>query len=226
MKKCKEEKNRRHGNVKATEEVQKKNDVISKARNKLLTLSDSMKSNKHLDVQDDTKKGGITRSMTQVTLDYFFKHFPPNKNHVYANTRVNSYNSKGLRKQNSIDSYPIKIEITDEDDILPSRKLDRHRPATVCVDKLEAPRYTDALALERPKKKLSFKVPEISSITKRNKLVNGDRYKEKSGSLNCIAKLNLSVLDSAGIPRNRSFNGVVHHEEGSWDNDEVDELEV
>lgn len=227
MKKCKDDKNRRSGTPKTTDEVLKKSDVISKARNKFLTIGDSIKSNKHLDVQDVAKKGGLTRSMTQVTLDYFFKHFPPNKNHVYANTRVNASKPKGLQKQNSIDSYPIRIEITDEDEILPFRKLDRNRPATVCVDKLEAPRDTEALALERPKKKLSFKVPEISSITRRNnKLVKSDKCKEKSGSLNCIAKLNLSVLDSAGIPRNRSFNGIVHHEEDIWDNDEVDELEV
>lgn len=218
MKKCKEEKTRRHGYLETAEDTKKKPDVISKTRSKLFTLSESLKSNKHLDLPEHATKG-ISKSMTQVTLDYFFKHFPPNKNHVYANARVNATKPKGLRKQNSIGSYPIRIEVTDEDDILPAGTVDRFRPATVCVDKLDAPRDTEALALERPRKKLSFKVPEIIGGAKKNNKVNGD--KDKSGSLNCIAKLNLSVLNSAGIPRNSSFNGV-DHKENSWENNELE----
>lgn len=220
MKKCKEEKTRRHGNPEAAEETKKK-DVITKAKNKFLTLSDSLKTSKHLDLPDQTKRSGLTKSMTQVTLDYFFKHFPPNKNHVYANTRTNNNKIKGLKKQNSIGSYPIKIEVTDEDEVLSTRTLDRLRPATVCIDKLDSPRDTEALALERPKKKLSFKVPEITGISRNYKLPNGGT-KDPTGSLNCIAKLNLSVLDSAGIPRNRSFNGIIHKDEGSLENDELE----
>lgn len=213
MKKCKEEKNRRLGDMETAEVTKRKADVITKARNKLLTLSDSLKSNKHVDLPDQAKKG-VSKSMTQVTLDYFSKHFPPNKNHIFANTRINDIKGKSLIKQNSIGSYPIKIEITDEDKYQ-KNTINRLRPATVCVDKLNGQRNTEALALERPRKKLSFKVPEITNCAKKNNnKINGD--KDKSGSLNCIAKLNLSVLDSAGIPRNRSFNGVLHRE-NSWE---------
>lgn len=219
MKKCKEEKNRR---LETTEESKKKPDVITKARNKLITLSDSLKSTKHLDLPEHVRKGGLGKSMTQVTLDYFFKHFPPNKNHVYANTRINNSGTKGLQKQNSIGSYPIRIEVTDEDDDAPAGAIERLRPTTVCVDKLDCPRDTDALALERPKKKLSFNVPEITRISKKNnKLVNGSSN-DKSGSFNCISQLSLSVLESAGIKRNSSFNGVIHSEEDSLDNDELE----
>lgn len=207
MKKCKEEKSRRHGNLETADP--KKKDVITKARNKLLTLSDSLKTNKNIELPDHSKKN-ISKSMTQTTMDYFFKHFPPNKNHTYASGR-----GKGLKKQNSLGSYPIRIEITDEDNAIPSGTIDRMRPATVCVDKLDAPRDTEALALERPRKKLSFKVPEITGSAKKNKN-SGD----KSNSFNCISKLSLSVLESAGIPRNNSFNGVVRRED-AWDDTEL-----
>lgn len=221
MKKCKEDKNRRRGLLDTAEDAKKKPDVITKARNKLHNLSDSLKSNKHSDLSDQAKKG-INKSMTQVTLDCFFKH-SPNKNHVYANSHSEGNKGKTLRKQNSIGSYPIRIEVTDEDDVLPPGGIDRLRPATVCVDKLDGPRDTEALALERPRKKLSFKVPEITGIIKKTNKAKSDS-KDLSSSLNCIAKLNLSVLDSAGIPRNSSFNGVVHRDDQKWDDE--NELEV
>lgn len=154
--------------------VKKKQDVLSKARNKLLNLSDALKSSKNLEVPDQKKT--ITKSMTQVTLDYFFKHSPnKEKNHIYANTRAPPSRST-LRKQNSVDSYPIKIEISAEDDDTFPDIISRTRPATICVDKLDAPRDTDALALERPRKKLSFRDPEIIGTNNNVPKVNGSKY--------------------------------------------------
>lgn len=54
-------------------------------------------------------------------------------------------------------AYPIKIEISDDTGV-----ISRLRPATVCTDRARDVIATDALALERPRKKLSFRDPEIS----------------------------------------------------------------
>ncbi|XP_018565935.1 capon-like protein isoform X1 [Anoplophora glabripennis] len=158
------------------EVIKKKQDVLSKARNKLLNLSDALKSSKNLEVPDQKKT--ITKSMTQVTLDYFFKHCPnKERNHIYANTRAPpNGNRSTLRKQNSVGSYPIRIEISAEDDDTFPDIISRTRPATVCVDKLDAPRDADALALERPRKKLSFRDPEIIGTNNNKPKVNGSSY--------------------------------------------------
>ncbi|KAG5898192.1 hypothetical protein JTB14_013234 [Gonioctena quinquepunctata] len=189
--------------------VKKKQDVLTKAKNKLISLSDALKSNKNLDVADPHKKG-MTKSKTQVTLDYFFKHCP-NKNHVYANPRQSTVNTVkrtgSLQKQNSVGAYPIKIEITDEDDF-PAKAITRERPATVCVDKLVPPGDTEALALERPRKKLSFRVPEIIGGYSDNRL------SKRCGSLMHIPENSGKLLQpqAPGIPRNASFNGILHRQ--------------
>lgn len=132
--------------------VKKKHDMLTKARLKFMNLSEALKSTKNI---DDKK-----RTMTQATIDYFFKHCPnKEKNHVFANSNIQS-DKKALHKQNSLGAYPIKIEITHDSD--EETEIRRNRPATVCVDKISEGRDTAALALERPRKKLSFRDPEIT----------------------------------------------------------------
>lgn len=128
----------------------KKQDVLSKARSKFLTLGDALKNRTTLEPPQ------LKKSMTQATLEYFFKHsHNKDRHHVYANTRVDPKRSS-LQKQNSVGAYPIKIEIHVEDEDEYMNTINRARPATVCVDKVSA-RDTDALALERPRKKISFR---------------------------------------------------------------------
>ncbi|KAJ8915789.1 hypothetical protein NQ315_004601 [Exocentrus adspersus] len=153
----------------------KKQDVLSKARSKLLNLSEALKSPKTLEIPDQKKT--LTKSMTQVTLDYFLKHFPnKEKNCIYANTRDPSKrNHPTLLKQNSVDSYPIQIKISCEDDETFPDIYSRTKPAPVFVDKLEAPRDAEALALERPRKKLSFRDPEIVGTNNSRLKVNDNK---------------------------------------------------
>lgn len=133
--------------------AKKKQDVLSKARTKFWNFSDSLKHNKQLEKEQHKK------SRTQATLDYFFKA-SHGKDKVYSNQRYDPNDKKShLHKQNSIGAYPIKIEITDVDD---HGNFNRMRPATVCVDNIYSEaREAEALALERPRKKLSFREPEI-----------------------------------------------------------------
>lgn len=128
--------------------VKKKQDMLTRARNKLWNLSDALKQGKVAGMDKEQQR----KSRTQATLDYFFKS--GGKDKAFANS--NNKRPTPLQKQNSIGSYPIKIEITDEDSC---EKISRLRPATVCVDKVY--NEADALALERPRKKLSFREPEI-----------------------------------------------------------------
>ncbi|CAH1999421.1 unnamed protein product [Acanthoscelides obtectus] len=147
----------------------KHSDMLQRARHKLLNLSDALK-HRNLEVSEAHKKG-MAKSMTQVTLDYFFKHGGQSKNHIYANTsRVDEPKKKqGLHKQHSVGSYPIKIEITDEDD-LPVDAVSEGAHAPACED---IPRCAEALALEKPRKKLSFRVPEIIGKGRCHQKVNG-----------------------------------------------------
>ncbi|CAH1179498.1 unnamed protein product [Phaedon cochleariae] len=142
--------------------IKKKQDVLSKAKKRLLSLSDALKSSKNLNLPEAK---GMTKSKTQVTLDYFFKNCASKNNYIYANTKPQQEKrSVGLQKQNSVGSYPIKIEVTDEDDYFPIDAGDR--PAELCVDGGASKLDTEALALERPRKKLSFRLPEIVDINK------------------------------------------------------------
>lgn len=77
-----------------------------------------------------------------------------------------------LQKQTSVGSYPqIQVssfdsDLDDGDDLFST--ISRTRPATVCVDRPSVDRRSDAeaLALERPRKKLSFKEPEVENKKK------------------------------------------------------------
>ncbi|XP_060519488.1 capon-like protein isoform X2 [Cylas formicarius] len=135
-------------------ESSKKRDVLTRARNKLLTLGDALK---HKQQQNKP----LSKSMTQCTLDYFFKH---NSGKEKSDT-YHSITSRALQKQLSLTSYPIAIKISsfddDGDDVFAGEPLSRSRPATVCVDKPSERINTEALALERPRKKLSFRDPEV-----------------------------------------------------------------
>jgi hypothetical protein len=164
--------------------VKKKQDVLTKARNKLMNLGEVLKATKSIEA-DHHKK-----TMTQATIDYFFKHCPnKDKNHVYANANTCKKNS--LQKQNSVGAYPIKIEITHDSDE-EKEAIKRCRPATVCVDKVSEARETAALALERPRKKLSFREPEIVSCMKHHHHKRHDK-------------------ESTGLKRSSSYcNGILH----------------
>lgn len=134
----------RHSSLDMPEE-KKKQDMLSKARNKLYNLSDVLK----------PRYDGEKKSLTQSTIDYFFKTCPnkDKQSHVYSND-VRNRRATSLQKQHSVGSYPIKIEVVseDEDEFHPKIKMERNN----CE-----PRETAALALERPRKKLSFREPEI-----------------------------------------------------------------
>nr|XP_022904319.1 capon-like protein isoform X1 [Onthophagus taurus] len=140
----------------------KKQDMLTKARNKFF---DAIKS-RNLD--------GDKKSRTQATIDYLFKPCPNSKNdknQIYSNSRAqNGQNEQNghtlprtssLQKQHSIDSYPLKIAESVDDQAIASG-IFRNRPATVCVDKLrDELGTTEALALERPRKKISFREPDL-----------------------------------------------------------------
>lgn len=137
----------------------KKQDMLSKARNKLYNLSDVLKS----------RSDGEKKSLTQSTLDYFFKPCPNKEKHsqVYSNS-ARGRRASSLQKQHSVGSYPIKIEISEDEDELSS--------ATRMLKANGEPRETAALALERPRKKLSFREPEIIG---RNVHVNKETMKKR-----------------------------------------------
>ncbi|KAI4471983.1 hypothetical protein MML48_1g03085 [Holotrichia oblita] len=161
----------------------KKQAVLAKARAKFLSAVRSKKLDKELD----------KKSKTQSTIDYILKPCPgaPNKhekNQVITNNQTqhqepqqnghtNLKRTASLQKQHSIGSYPI-VNGVEED--IPVNGISRSRPATVCVDKVhdEANRQTAALALERPRKKLSFREPEIMGYPIQ---VNKDTLPRKGG---------------------------------------------
>lgn len=125
-------------------------DVLTKARNKLHGLSDILKHNKQI---DHPKK-----SMTHFSL---FKHGKCKENEDSKRT--------ALQKQNSVGAYPIKIEISSDEDC-------RKRSS----DRVNDARQTDALALERPRKKLSFREPEI--MNGNSLMVNSNVFSEMKRS--------------------------------------------
>lgn len=136
--------------------VKKKQDMLTKAKNKFWNFSETLRQGKNANNEKDHVK-----SRTQTTLDYFFKHHTkPDKTQSISNISTEERaHCSPLRKQNSVGSYPIRIEITDADD---DNKITRTRPATICVGRVfSEAREAEALALERPRKKLSFREPEI-----------------------------------------------------------------
>lgn len=163
----------------------KKQAVLAKARAKFLSAVRSKKLDKELD----------KKSKTQSTIDYILKPCPgsPNKhekNQVITNNQTqhpeslqqqnghtNLKRTASLQKQHSVGSYPIVNGVGED---VPINGISRSRPATVCVDKVhdEANRQTAALALERPRKKLSFREPEIMGYPIQ---INKDTLPRKGG---------------------------------------------
>lgn len=168
----------------------KKQAVLAKARAKFLNAVRSSK----LDREKEKK------SRTQSTIDYILKPCPGTpkheKNQIISNANTtnqtqqendnngtqqnghtNLKRSSSLQKQHSVGSYPI-VNGTNEDEAI-TNGITRARPATVCVDKLnDEARQTAALALERPRKKLSFREPEIMGYPIQ---VNKDTLPRKGG---------------------------------------------
>lgn len=202
-----------------SELIKKKQDVLTKARNKLINISEALKSNKNISASNQTKKG-MTKSKTQANLDHFYKQ-PSGKNQIFFNVKSQTKERRPipLQKQNSIGSYPIKIQITDENDEI----VANNSRSNLCVDKLEAPLDTEALALEKPRKKLSFKLPEIvDTITRSNNKLGIGGLKQRSGSYRNIR----DIMEKASVKpqtliRNASFNGVLEREE-SFDDTELE----
>lgn len=142
-----------------------------------------------------------------------------------------------LRKQHSVGAYPIqRDDPVDMDEAIRYDIATRHssvsnnnctpnyipisrlRPATICGDKVNRELSTDALALERPRKKLSFREPEITeSVTLKhtqrkamtpemkrsislitnpnNNYINFKDYTESNGGVRRVPSLDLEDLD-------------------------------
>lgn len=173
-------------------EKKKQDNMLSKAKNKLYNLSDVLKPR--------FDGGDMKKSLTQSTIDYFFKSCPNNNNitrdkqnnHVFYSNDIssgvnasnnNSSNNRNrrassLQKQHSVGSYPIKMDVISyggnsgcgDEDIHKIIKIDKDN------DDVKEQRSTAALALERPRKKLSFREPEIMGY---NIHVNKDNIQKK-----------------------------------------------
>lgn len=109
-------------------------------------------------------------------LSDILKHNKQTDHPKKSTTHFNLFKQKDVRpkgaalqKQNSVGAYPIKIEIS-SDGSQGSRNNDRVNDA----------RQTDALALERPRKKLSFREPEI--MNGNSLMVNSNVFSEMKRS--------------------------------------------
>lgn len=165
--------------------VKKKQDMLTKAKNKFWNFSDSLRQGKSDKEHPKVK--------TQSTLDYFFKH--NNKTDKVQDSRDERPSYGGpLRKQNSVGSYPIKIEITDADE---ESRISRTRPATICVGRMFS--EAEALALERPRKKLSFREPEIMGHKINN--VNKNHLPQKHNKIPNAPEIRRSFSESDSMMR-------------------------
>lgn len=167
--------------------VKKKQDMLTKAKNKFWNFSETLRQGKTASTDKEHSK-----SKTQSTLDYFFKHHnKTDKVHSNANVDERLMHGAPLRKQNSVGSYPIKIEITDADE---ENKISRTRPATICVGRVfSEAREAEALALERPRKKLSFREPEIMGYTMH---VNKNNLPQKHNKIPFTPEIRRSFSES------------------------------
>ncbi|KAF5303689.1 hypothetical protein FQR65_LT00833 [Abscondita terminalis] len=142
------------------EVVKKKHqDMLTRAKTKLFNISDALRTNKLLNGDTDAQH---KKSRTQATLDYFFKSCPnKEKINVLSNSRAQQDSLKRtscLQKQHSTGSCP-RVEISAAEVL---DNISSMRPSSVPSEKRDEFRETAALALERPRKKLSFREPEIS----------------------------------------------------------------
>lgn len=130
---------------------------------KLTIFSESFKPKNN---NNQTNDVGHKKSKTQTTLDYFLKSKPKD---IKEKRQTISHPPRGLengrptslQKQLSIGSYPVLLNIPEESAIT------RDRPATVCGANPGAEhKNTVAFNLDRPRKKLSFREPEITGYSK------------------------------------------------------------
>lgn len=170
--------------------VKKKQDMLTKAKNKFWNFSESLRQGKS--DKDHCKV------KTQSTLDYFFKHHGK-ADKINDNSHCideKPMHGAPLRKQNSVGAYPIKIEITDADE---ENKLSRTRPATICVGRVfSEAREAEALALERPRKKLSFREPEIMGYSIH---VNKNNLPQKHNKVPMTPEIRRSFSESDSMMR-------------------------
>lgn len=170
--------------------VKKKQDMLTKAKNKFWNFGETLRQGKNANSDKDHPK-----SKTQTTLDYFFKHNKADKAQSNVSSEERLHYSP-LRKQNSVGSYPIKIEITDVDD---ENKISRTRPATICVGRVfSEAREAEALALERPRKKLSFREPEIMGYALH---VNKNNLPKKHNKIPVTPEIRRSFSESDSMMR-------------------------
>lgn len=137
--------------------------------NKLTNLGDVLKSKNNNTNTTMTTEAAGKKSKTQTTLDYFLKPRPKSEvlrsdkrqTGTHAKVRENGRPSS-LQKQMSVGSYPVLLNIPEE------AAISRDRPATVCSDKPGVVEHKGAatLTLERPRKKLSFREPEITGYSR------------------------------------------------------------
>lgn len=167
------------------EVVKKKQDMLSKARHKLFHFGENK--TKHSEVPESpTKKGGKYSA-----IECLFKatHKPIEKIVDNAGTPQSK-----LKKQNSVSSYPIQIQVEEYD-----CTISRDRPATICCGNIDRNLNTAALALERPRKKLSFKEPETYQIEP----IESDGRTRKQNTSNLM-------IPTGGMKRSISFtNGII-----------------
>lgn len=128
---------------------------------KLTIFSDSFKPKNHQQNELTTHK----KSKTQTTLDYFLKSKPKDikekRQTISHPPNLENGRPSSLQKQFSVGSYPVLLNIPEESSIT------RDRPATVCGSNPGAEhKNTVAFNLDRPRKKLSFREPEISGYSK------------------------------------------------------------
>lgn len=171
--------------------------------NKFANFGEVLKSKNNT---NDSKK-----SKTQTTLDYFLK--PKNKsdpkpisnNNQNSRIRENGRPSS-LQKQMSVGSYPILLNIPEE------TTISRDRPATVCSEKPAVEhKATLGLNLERPRKKLSFREPEITEFA-RQKCVTGSET---------LPRKNIKPFNTPQLSRGNLQNGTSFTKWASYEDLEV-----
>lgn len=159
--------------------------------NKFTNLGDVLKS------KNNGNEVSCKKSKTQTTLDYFLKPRPKSES-TKSDKRQMGPNGKirengrpsALQKQMSVGSYPILLNIPEESTI------SRDRPATVCGDKPGVEhKNTMPLTLERPRKKLSFREPEITG------------YSRHVIATDTLPRKNIKPFTTPQLPRSNFYNG-------------------
>ncbi|KAL3276262.1 hypothetical protein HHI36_020977 [Cryptolaemus montrouzieri] len=180
----------RHSSLDMPEvEVSKKKfDVLTMARNKLFHFGEHRNKNESPDSPTKKSSGrpSAIESLCKAT------HRPMERVIENVSTQQNK-----LQKQNSLADHPIQIQVEEYEECT----ISRDRPATICVDKIEQNLGTAALALERPRKKLSFQEPE--------KMTFGQRSSDRGVRCRKSDTNNL-MLPPGGMKRSISFtNGMM-----------------